>query len=186
MNDLLGASTPGIGVPFLLARKSAVFLAVRLAVIEFVFILIAFLVITPFSSFGDAAARGSLFSSLIVYVLGLLITIKVAVSFLACLYWLREYYEIKPHEVIYRRGIIGKKEVIFSCKNVQEIEVHQSVWGRIFNFGTISLYNPVLRERFHLRDISEPNEHCQLIERLVTGIEQQDQAVSVPMREHAS
>lgn len=176
----------GLDVPFLIARKSVVFLAVRLGLIEIVFILIALVTLVIFSNFGDAATRGLLFSSLVVYLIGFLILVKVIASFVACVAWLREYYEIRPQEVIYRRGIITLKEVIFSCKNVQEMEVHQTVLGKIFNFGTVSLYNPVLRERFFLRDISEPNEYCELIELLVNSPGPQGEAMLVPMRERTA
>lgn len=44
---------------------------------------------------------------------------------------------VTDHRVIYKRGIVGRYTIEMARSKVESVDVVQSVWGRVFNFGTI-------------------------------------------------
>ena len=44
---------------------------------------------------------------------------------------------VTDHRVIYKRGIISRYTIEMARSKVESVDVHQSIGGRIFNYGTI-------------------------------------------------
>src|SRR5580704_7978808 len=44
---------------------------------------------------------------------------------------------VTDHRVIFKRGIISRYTIEMARSKVESVDVHQSFWGRIFNYGTI-------------------------------------------------
>lgn len=44
---------------------------------------------------------------------------------------------VTDHRVIYKRGIVGRYTIEMARSKVESVDVVQSFWGRVFNFGTI-------------------------------------------------
>jgi uncharacterized membrane protein YdbT with pleckstrin-like domain len=70
--------------------------------------------------------------------------------------WINEYYILNPKEVIIKTGVFTSQSVTYEFANLQSMTVNQSVWQKIFNFGTIRLFNPVLKEEIYLSNIPDP------------------------------
>lgn len=71
--------------------------------------------------------------------------------------WYFEYYEVRQDLIIHTRGVLRKKEDLYSLKTVEAGNVKQSLFGKLFNFGTVRIYSPVLRREYFLRDIPDPH-----------------------------
>lgn len=73
--------------------------------------------------------------------------------------WLRRrtsLYAVTNRRVIMRVGIFTKSSMEVLTNRIEEINVHQSFWGRILNYGTIRLIGTGgSREPFPL--IADPN-----------------------------
>ncbi len=76
---------------------------------------------------------------------GLLIIngIKVVIEFVVILYllfqWTGSSYFITPKHIIKRNGILQNKEDVFHFDNIRSISVEQSLFGKFFNYGDITL-----------------------------------------------
>jgi uncharacterized membrane protein YdbT with pleckstrin-like domain len=44
---------------------------------------------------------------------------------------------VTDHRVIFKRGIFSRYTIEMARSKIESIDVHQSIWGRIFNYGTI-------------------------------------------------
>lgn len=76
------------------------------------------------------------------------------------LQWAYTTFEIKTHELIFRKGIIRRRRTIHSLKNIQSVEVEQGFWGLLFQYGSIRLYNPLLKEEIYMRSVTDPEKYA--------------------------
>jgi uncharacterized membrane protein YdbT with pleckstrin-like domain len=44
---------------------------------------------------------------------------------------------VTDHRVIFKRGIVSRYTIEMARSKVESVDVQQSIWGRIFNYGTI-------------------------------------------------
>lgn len=70
-----------------------------------------------------------------------LVGMKSFVSFFIILQWLNEYYEITPTAIFHRRGVIFRREDRYILSHIAQVEVIQTFFGRLLNYGTITLYD---------------------------------------------
>ncbi len=78
--------------------------------------------------------------------------------------WVNEYYILKPKEIIVRSGILSINEVAYRLANLQSITIEQNLIERFFNYGTIKLYNPVLKQEVYLYQIPNPKKYLAIIQ----------------------
>lgn len=90
-------------------------------------------------------------------------TINMILLVITFLQWIRMVYIIRPNEIIEQKGIWHIRENIYSTDKIEAVSVDQSIWGRIFNYGTIRIVNPVLNEDLFLEDISDPFTYADVI-----------------------
>ena len=76
------------------------------------------------------------------------------------LQWAYTTFEIKAHELIFRKGVIRRKRTIHSLKNIQLVEVEQGFLGLLFQYGNIRLYNPLLKEEIYMRSVTDPEKYA--------------------------
>ena len=69
-----------------------------------------------------------------------------------------------PYEIIEENGIIRIVETAFSTERIETVKVSQNLWGRIFNYGTLIVYNPVLKADLTLFNIPAPYKYAEIIE----------------------
>lgn len=93
--------------------------------------------------------------------------IKMSLSIYIVLQWLNEYYEITSTTLYHRRGVFFKKEEKFLLSHVRMVEVYQSAYGRMFNFGTVSLSDFRGTKYQDMYMIHNPFRYSQIIEELI-------------------
>ncbi len=71
--------------------------------------------------------------------------------------WIYEFSMIKPDEILTHRGIFFTHEHIYEIADIKTIEVHQGLWGKIFNTGTVQLYAHRAQKYIYLRNIAQPH-----------------------------
>lgn len=90
-------------------------------------------------------------------------TLNMILLVLTFLEWIRMIYIIRPNEIIEQKGIWHIKENVYSTDKIEGVTVDQGIIGRIFNYGTIKIVNPVLGEDLYLVDIPDPFTYADVI-----------------------
>lgn len=80
------------------------------------------------------------------------------------LQWINLTYTFNPKEVIIRQGVFSTNSVTYEFANLQSMTIVQNIIQKIFNYGTIKLFNPVLKEDVYLIDIPDPNKYANIIQ----------------------
>lgn len=70
--------------------------------------------------------------------------------------WNNEEYVVTDHRVIQVRGILNKKVVDSSLEKINDVELHQSWLGRIFDFGDIEILTAADSGVGGMRKIARP------------------------------
>lgn len=93
-----------------------------------------------------------------------LVVAKILLTGFVILQWLNEYYEISPEMVIHRKGILFRHEEKYPIKHVRILDVNQSLFGRMLNYGTITLQDPYKIEKISLYQIHNPVRYAAILE----------------------
>ncbi|HET9903224.1 MAG TPA: PH domain-containing protein [Xanthobacteraceae bacterium] len=59
--------------------------------------------------------------------------------------WLRRWmteYAVTDRRVIYKQGLIWRKTMEVNMDKVSSVDVDQSIFGRLFNYGTVKIHSP--------------------------------------------
>src|SRR3989344_4296715 len=86
---------------------------------------------------------------------------------LIALKWVSEYTEISKDGVVKHNGILHKKEQKYACNFIEGATLNQSFLGLLFNYGTIELYDPALKEQVYLLNIANPKKNSDKIQKIV-------------------
>lgn len=148
-------------------RQSISFLVLRLLTIE----AIAAMAIIAFHAilFNDVI-RESIGENIIVFNIPffiILVALKTFFMIFVIVQWLNQYYEITTREVIYRKGLIFKKEERNKFEHIGSVELEQGMFGRVLNFGTIRLFNWATEKDVLLYLIHNPMKYQHILEDLV-------------------
>lgn len=95
-----------------------------------------------------------------------LVLLKIFIMGYVIIQWLEEYYEISPREVIHRKGLFFKKEQRFTLKHLGKVTVQQNLLGRIFNYGSLTLYDWVTENNVELYLIHNPLKYHRILEEI--------------------
>ena len=96
------------------------------------------------------------------------ILINIGIVILIALKWNSEYTEVSQEGVIKHSGILHRKEQTYACNFVEGAKLEQSLLGLFFNFGTIELYDPALKEQVYLLNIANPKKYSEKIKNIVS------------------
>ncbi len=155
-----------IVVDHLTIRQSIFFLVLRLFAIEAI---AATFIIGFHFLLGEASSRIEFDTSVIFNMpmyLGL-VAVKMIVTVYIVVQWVNEYYEIYPKEVIYKRGFLVKQEERHLVEHIGSMKIDQGFFGRIFNFGTIKLFNWTTEKDVLLYLIHNPLKYEHILEDLL-------------------
>ena len=97
----------------------------------------------------------------------LLVVIKTVITIFVIIQWLNEYYEITTKDIVHRRGLILKKEERHLLQHIGSVSIEQGVFGRIFNFGTLKLFNWTKEKYVYLYLIHNPMKYLHIMEELL-------------------
>lgn len=160
-------------------RASISILVARLLLIDF---LTAFLIILfYFTLISGAELTNFLLTnpSLLLISFTTLGTFKILTTMYIVLQWLNEYYEITHDAVIHKKGIIFKKTEKYKLDNVREITITSGLWGQIFNYGTITLFDIRKQKYLDMYLIHNPNRYVRVFEQLKPDIEIEREDINV-------
>ena len=90
--------------------------------------------------------------------------LNLYILLVAILTWLNKHYIFNPKEVIIKIGIVSTKSTTYEIANLQSMSISQNFIQRIFNFGTIKLFNPVLKEEIYITNIPDPQKYGEIIQ----------------------
>ncbi len=159
-------------------RQSISLLLLRLIVLEliavvFVILTYSFLGNSDFMKeiFGD---RYWIYNTLIFF----LFTVgKMFLIMFVVMQWLNEYYEVNPKEIIHRSGLIFKTEERNRLDHLGLVGIEQGIFGRIFNYGTITLFNWTLEKYTSLYLIHNPIKYLKILQSLLPSVDQEKHLV---------
>lgn len=110
----------------------------------------------------------------------LLVLLKIGLTVFIVLQWIDEYYKISTEEIIHKRGLIFKQEETNKLIHLTSLEVEQGLWGRIFNYGTIKMYNWSTEKTILLYLIHNPKRYAGILRKRIPNVDE-DRKV---LREH--
>lgn len=87
--------------------------------------------------------------------------------------WVNEYYEISPHGIDHKRGVIFKKVDHYGIQNIKQVKITQSVLGRMLNFGTLTLFDWRLDKCAEMYAIHNPVRYVRILEALLPNVDEQ-------------
>jgi len=137
-------------------RQSIVVLVTNLLVAECIVGLIVLILRMLIENFGDQI--DTIYSSGILYIIvsGMVQLFNVGLIIFLTLKWSSTKYIIKPKNLILQIGILTIKEIVYSTEGIESISVSQGIWSRIWNYGSVTMYNPLLKTDVIFRKITDP------------------------------
>lgn len=79
--------------------------------------------------------------------------------------WVNELYILNPKEIVIKKGAINTRSITYELANLQSMSITQNLLQKIFNFGTIKLFNPVLKGEIYITNIPNPNKYGEIIQK---------------------
>ncbi|MDO8658510.1 MAG: response regulator transcription factor, partial [Candidatus Levybacteria bacterium] len=151
----------------IILRESIILIMMRVIFVEAIFGL-SLLILSILFSYLSSYTNITSFSSLYFIVLagGLLINIGIVIMIASK--WNSEYTEISKEGVVKHSGILHRKEQKYACNFVEGAKLDQSLFGLLFNYGTIELYDPALKEQVYLLNIANPKKYSEIIQNIVS------------------
>lgn len=142
-------------------------------IITFIFIIAGYLLILNYG----AAANVFLHS-----IAGLIILVTAFIFYLyltvfAILQWVNEYYELYRKEFVHKRGIIWRKVEKYSIEHMKFAEVKQDMLGKLFNYGTLSLYDARRIKFLELYLIHSPMQFLEILETINPDLDEMENVI---------
>lgn len=147
----------------IIIRKSPVILVIRLLAAELLILTLNLILRLP-ALFIELEGIAFNFISLYFILVILIQLINLYLIVTIVLQWINEYYILNPKEVIVHSGIFSINETTYEFANLQSMTISQSFFERLFNYGTIKLYNPVLKQEVYLHQIPNPKKYGEIIQ----------------------
>jgi len=144
-----------------IVRRSPAGLVIKIIAIEISLEIIYLLLSTALVEVRSQAGESYTLARAILSVMFLSLAITAVVTLVA--QWANEGYYIKENELVVRRGIIHKTEISYPYANMQSVSVQQGFFGRLFNFGLVTIFIPTLGKDILFNEISAPKKFAQVL-----------------------
>jgi len=158
-------------------RKSPVHLVFRLIVAFAVAGLVIFMVE---DSFMDSSVSFLNLVELELSALVILVLLQAVISFFLVISWARNYYEVKPEEVVHRYGIFFSREKRYVLRNIEKIDMEQGILGKLMSYGTVRLTSPLLKDKILLNNVSDPVQVSAYLDDAISDARSDAQIVPLP------
>jgi hypothetical protein len=106
--------------------------------------------------------------------------VKLLLSTYTILLWLNEYYEITPEFVSHRKGIVHRTQEKYKLENLRKIIVNNTLFGEMFNFGTVSFFDIRLNKYLDMYLIHNPDRYANIFKKLIPDIEVKEDRIWLP------
>lgn len=166
-------SDQGIFVSHLTVRQSITILISKLILID---VITAVIFLVSHSILFSTNVNESLNINQNAYNVGIfliLIFAKIALTIYLVLEWLNEYYEIKPDEIIHKKGVIFRKVKRHDLALIRAAKVERGLIARLLNYGTINLYDIRLNKDIGLYLIHNPLKYLLTLESIIPDLEEE-------------
>ncbi|QQS44132.1 PH domain-containing protein [Candidatus Roizmanbacteria bacterium] len=144
-------------------RSSTIVTALRIVSVVLIGILLSFVSYIPLvllkAIFSFEAPI--IFISILIQIAILVLVSLGIVSLL--MKWAGTSYVIKDSEIIVQQGIFNIKQKIYPLEGHEEVKIYKSFFGKIFDYGTLSIYQPVLQKYITLENIQDPDLFAEVI-----------------------
>ncbi len=107
----------------------------------------------------------------------ILVMIKTMLLIFVIIQWLNEYYEITTKDIVYRKGLIFRKEERHLAEHIGSVKLEQGIFGRIFNFGTLKLFNWTKEKYVYLYLIHNPTKYMHILEELLPEADREKKVI---------
>lgn len=140
-------------------RESHVILISKLVVAELLIILTSsFIQVTHI--FSSSALSGFIASETLTltnFILLFFISIvELLLAVFVVLTWANNEYEITDGAIRHRHGLFYTKEEIYSLRNLGSATISQSLFGKLFGYGNIHAYSPILKQEIRIINVHDP------------------------------
>lgn len=155
--------TQSVAFPIIL-RQSIICLSLRMIFLQLIFAFAYFpLIFFPhFLPFTQEVRLFAYSFSTAAFVPLVLVQIYFVIHLI--LRWFTQYYVLRPGEILFRTGIFSRKEKTYLLKHIESVTCNQNIMERICNYGTIQLYNPIIRTYIHVDAVNNPRKYVRVIE----------------------
>lgn len=137
-----------------LIRKSPVALVVKIILAEILIEAIYLVLSLSLTQISEQLANGYEASRFALSVLFIVIAVSVIAVLVA--QWANEVFILEKDDLAVSQGIISKRVQTYPYANMQSVTVNQSLLGRLFNYGNVTIYIPVLGKNVSFMEISSP------------------------------
>jgi uncharacterized membrane protein YdbT with pleckstrin-like domain len=102
-----------------------------------------------------------------VYLMLFVIVILLLWAMVDVIAWRQKKYQLTNYRVIVEKGIIRKKRNYIHFQKIQDVNISQGLWNRIFFSGDIEIYGGHERTSIILEDIPNPSKVEETINSLI-------------------
>lgn len=165
MSKALFDSKSDINISHITIYRSGVILALYLVTLEIIFLIISLVLRIPLSFLITSTDVAITLYSVNTIIWIFLIITKIVFTVIIVYQWLNKRYEIRPGRLVYKKGILTRKDEGFNLTDIDKITYTQSLLGKIFNYGTINLYSSSIDDWFYLNSIPNPERYLELLKK---------------------
>lgn len=142
-------------------RESYYVLGMRIVTLEVLFVLVSLVLRVVVEAI--AGAVGIKINGWYFFIITGLHLVNTGILISMIMRWAGMMYIIRPKELVVRVGVFNSRSVSYDLSALQAVTLIQSFIGKVFNFGTVKLYNPILREDIYLSNVHNPAKYAEII-----------------------
>lgn len=146
-------------------RRSPVFIVLKIVFLFFVLSLVygIFIYATNYDEYLNGVIPFFKVIEIGLFSIILMMFIEIFYAIIKTLHWTHETFKIRYDEIIYQRGLLSIKKEQYALKNMEHIFCKQTILGRLFDYGDITLQGRFLKEPVVLDRITDPFECAEYI-----------------------
>ncbi len=156
-----------ITVTHVTIRQSIFFLLLKLFALEIISAITVTVFNFTFFSTDTLQRMTENFSLIYILLFVVFVIIKSSIMAYVVIHWVDEYYEITPKELIYKKGLIFKKSERHMLNHLGSLKLEQGVLGRIFNYGSLKLFNWAQEKELTVYLIHNPMKYYHVLKTLL-------------------
>lgn len=180
----MGENLPNEELPIML-RQSMVYVAIRVILLQVLFASVYFFLVALVHALALPPEIKNVIFPLASIVSIPIILYQLYETVRILFDWLGVSYIIKPAEIVFKEGIINRKEKIYTLKHIESITCNQNLLERFFHYGTIRLYNPFLGQYIHIDAINHPEKYVKTIEQALPELKREQTGTNDILEEPA-
>lgn len=112
----------------------------------------------------------SLKSMMGLFLLWIVFSFEIFFTIYAVMQWINEYYEITPHSIIHKKGLLFRKIEKYSLDQLAYLNVDQGLLGKLLNYGTLTFLSARREKLLELYAVHNPNKYLEVVESIKPNI----------------